>query len=135
MALIESAAVLQVFRDVTPMTFLATLLLTIFLTYVVYMRYFHPLSQYPGPFFASFSNTYKAYYVYKLTIHEKLLELHSTYGPIVRVGPNNLHTWEGDAIAPIYKSGRFMGKSEFYDAFTAFRPNLFGGRGEDVCPS
>ncbi|KAL4736043.1 cytochrome P450 [Aspergillus similis] len=125
-------AVLQTFQDVTPMLILATLLLTTLLTYVVYMRHFHPLSQYPGPLFASLSNTYKAYYVYKLTIHEKLLELHNTYGPIVRIGPNHLHTWEGDAIAPIYKGGRSMGKSEFYDAFTAFRPNLFGGRDEDT---
>ncbi|KAL4749004.1 hypothetical protein BDW72DRAFT_205134 [Aspergillus terricola var. indicus] len=114
------------------MAILATLLLTTLLTYVVYMRLFHPLSQYPGPLFASLSNTYKAYYVYKLTIHEKLLELHNTYGPIVRIGPNHLHTWEGDAITPIYKGGRSMGKSEFYDAFTAFRPNLFGGRDEDT---
>ncbi|KAL4998431.1 cytochrome P450 [Aspergillus recurvatus] len=127
-----SVAVLQSFGDTTPMAILKALFLTTLLAYVVYMRHFHPLSQYPGPLFASLSNTYKAYHVYKLTIHEKLLELHNTYGPIVRIGPNHLHTWEGDAIAPIYKGGRSMGKSEFYDAFTAFRPNLFGGRDEDT---
>ncbi|KAL4878787.1 cytochrome P450 [Aspergillus karnatakaensis] len=96
------------------------------------MRLLHPLSKYPGPLLASLSNTYKAYYTYKLTIHEQLLHLHNKYGPVVRIGPNHLHTWEGEAIAPIYKGGRSMGKSEFYDAFTAFNPNLFGGRDEDV---
>lgn len=106
-----------------------------FLCYVVYMRYFHSLSNYPGPPLASLTNTYKAYYVYNLTIHEKLLELHNRYGPVVRIGPNHLHTWKGEAIAPIYKGGRNMGKTEFYDAFTAFNPNLFGGTNEDVRPS
>ncbi|KAL4790966.1 cytochrome P450 [Aspergillus venezuelensis] len=111
---------------------LSTLCLTTFLLYLVYMRFLHPLSKYPGPLFASLSNTYKAYYVYNLTIHEKLLELHMTYGPVVRVGPNHLHTWDADAISPIYKAGRSMGKTEFYNAFTAFNPNLFGGRDEDI---
>ncbi|KAJ0420507.1 cytochrome P450 [Aspergillus carlsbadensis] len=96
------------------------------------MRWFHGLSRYPGPLLASLTNTYKAYYVYNLTLHEKLLELHMRYGPVVRIGPNHLHTWEGEAIATIYKGGRNMGKTEFYDAFTAFNPNLFGGTNEDV---
>ncbi|KAL3444783.1 cytochrome P450 [Aspergillus insuetus] len=96
------------------------------------MRYFHSLSRYPGPLVASLTNTYKAYYVYNLTLHEKLLELHMRYGPVVRIGPNHLHTWEGEAIATIYKGGRNMAKTEFYDAFTAFNPNLFGGKNEDI---
>ncbi|KAL4932004.1 cytochrome P450 [Aspergillus undulatus] len=111
---------------------LSTLCLTTLLLYTIYMRFMHPLSKYPGPLFASLSNTYKAYFIYNLTIQEKLLELHMTYGPVVRVGPNHLHTWEADAISPIYKGGRSMGKTEFYNAFTAFNPNLFGGRDEDV---
>ncbi|KAL4973623.1 hypothetical protein BDW66DRAFT_141809 [Aspergillus desertorum] len=93
MALPLYAAVPHSFGDVTPMTSLSTLLLTTLLAYVLYMCHFHPLSQYPGPLFAPLSKPYKAYHVYKLKIHEKLLELHSTYGAIVRVGPNHLHTW------------------------------------------
>lgn len=96
------------------------------------MRFLHPLSKYPGPLLASLTNTFKAYYVYNMRLHEKLLELHMQYGPVVRVGPNHLHLWQAEAIAPIYKGGRSMGKTEFYDAFTAFNPNLFGGTNEDV---
>ncbi|KAL5044679.1 hypothetical protein BDW71DRAFT_198799 [Aspergillus fruticulosus] len=114
------------------MSILSNLFLIALVAYVVYLRHFHPLSQSSGPLFASLSNNYKAYYVYKLTIHKRLLGLHNTHGPTVRVGPNHLHTWEGDAIAPLYKGARSMGKSEFYDESTTFRPNLFGGRDEDV---
>ncbi|KAL4952489.1 cytochrome P450 [Aspergillus filifer] len=127
-----SELTLEVLTPGSSLPVLSTLCLTTLLLYIVYMRFLHPLSKYPGPLFASLSNTYKAYYVYNLTIHEKLLQLHMRYGPVVRVGPNHLHTWDADAIAPIYKGGRSMGKTEFYNAFTAFNPNLFGGRDEDI---
>lgn len=126
-ALVLSWDATQLFQITT------TLCLCSFLLYVIYMRNFHPLAKYPGPLFASLSSFFKAYYVFKLTFHEKLLELHQIYGPVVRVGPNHLHFWDGEAIAPIYKGGRSTSKSEFYDAFTAFNPNLFGGRNHDVC--
>ncbi|KGO39078.1 Cytochrome P450, E-class, group I [Penicillium expansum] len=104
----------------------------VFLGYISYMSYFHTLSQYPGPKIASLTSLWRAYYVYKLVLHEKLVKLHQQYGPVVRIGPNHLHFWDGEAIAPIYKGGRKMGKTQFYDAFTAFNPNLFGGRDEDI---
>lgn len=108
------------------------LCLLLLLSYLIYMRTLHPLAKYPGPLLASLTNGWKAYYVYKLFFHEKLIELHQRYGPVVRVGPNHLHFWDGNAIAPIYKGGRSMGKSEFYDAFTTFNPNLFGTTNDDV---
>ncbi|KAI1803997.1 putative cytochrome P450 [Daldinia bambusicola] len=109
-----------------------TILLVFTTTYVIYQRFFHPLANYPGPFLASLTNSWKGYYIYKLSLHEQLLKAHINYGPVVRVGPNDLHFWNADAIVPIYKSGRQMTKTEFYDGFTAFKPNLFGGRDEDI---
>lgn len=110
-----------------------SLLLWVLLSgYVSYMRLLHPLARYPGPVLASLTNIWKAYYVYRLDLHEKLVELHKQHGPVVRIGPNHLHFWNGEAISTIYKGGRKMGKTEFYDAFTAFNPNLFGGTDEDV---
>ncbi|KAI2780876.1 putative cytochrome P450 [Daldinia loculata] len=113
--------------------FIAITILLSFLTiYVVYQRFFHPLAKYPGPLLASLSNGWKGYYIYKLSLHEQLLNAHIKYGPVIRVGPNDLHFWGADAISPIYKSERQMAKTEFYDGFTAFKPNLFGGRDEDI---
>ncbi|KAI1483473.1 putative cytochrome P450 [Daldinia eschscholtzii] len=110
----------------------ASIILSFVTTYVIYQRFFHPLAKYPGPFLASLTNGWKGYYIYKLSLHEQLLKAHIEYGPVVRIGPNDLHFWNADAIAPIYKSGRQMAKTEFYDGFTAFKPNLFGGRDEDI---
>ncbi|KAL4895982.1 cytochrome P450 [Aspergillus ambiguus] len=116
----------------TPGSVVAVICSGLVLVYVVYMRCMHPLAKYPGPIKASLTNVWKAYWVYKGIIHERLVQLHMQYGPVVRVGPNHLHIWSGDAISPIYKGGRMMGKTEFYDAFTAFNPNLFGGRDENI---
>ena len=112
-------------------TFVAAFLLLCNI-YVIYQRFFHPLSRFPGPLVASLTNVWKSYYTYRLDLHEQLAKLHDRYGPVIRVGPNDLHFRTPDAIAPIYKSGRKMPKSPFYDAFTTFNPNLFGTQDEDV---
>lgn len=124
--------IIEVLLTLEPLKAICMITAVVLAVYVSYMAYFHPLSRYPGPKIAALTNLWKAYYVYKLVLHEKLVELHEQYGPVVRVGPNHLHFWDGEAIAPIYKGGRKMGKTEFYDAFTAFNPNLFGGTDEDV---
>ncbi|KAF9888040.1 hypothetical protein FE257_009304 [Aspergillus nanangensis] len=118
-----------------PSLFTAPLAATLFscvLLYMLYMRCIHPLSRFPGPVKASLTNGWKAYWVYKGVLHERLVHLHNKYGPVVRIGPNHLHIWSEEAISPIYKAGRMMGKTEFYDAFTAFNPNLFGGTDENI---
>ncbi|KAJ5468639.1 Cytochrome P450E-classgroup I [Penicillium sp. IBT 31633x] len=124
--------IIEVLLTLEPLKAICMITAVVLAVYVSYMAYFHPLSRYPGPKIAALTNLWKAYYVYKLVLHEKLVELHEQYGPVVRVGPNHLHFWDGEAIAPIYKGGRKMGKTEFYDAFTAFNPNLFGGTDEDI---
>ena len=101
--------------------------------YVVYQRFLHPLASYPGPLAASLTNIWKSYYVYNLVLHEKLVELHEQHGAVVRIGPNDLHFWTSEAAAPIYKAGKAMVKTEFYNAFTTFNPNLFGTTDEAVC--
>jgi len=103
------------------------------LGYIIYYRYIHPLSKYPGPFAASLTNFWKVYQYSSQRFHHNLLDLHEIYGPIVRIGPNDLSFSRANAIAPIYKSGgRLMPKAQFYDAFTAFEPNVFGTRDEAV---
>lgn len=101
-------------------------------SYIGYYYLFHPLAKYPGPFLASFSNLWKLYHLWSLHLPERLVELHETYGPIVRVGPNDLSFQSGDAVAPIYKAGRALKKTKFYDGFTTFNPNLFGTQNEEV---
>jgi hypothetical protein len=96
------------------------------IAYVVYQRHLHPLAKYPGPFLASISNFWKVQTLLPLSFHRAILHCHEKYGPIVRIGPNDLSFSTPDAIAPIYKSsGRLMPKGEFYNSFVAIRPTMF----------
>jgi hypothetical protein len=108
------------------------LLLVLAVGYIIYLRYFHPLAEYPGPFWASVTNFRKAYHYWTLKLPQTMVKLHEEYGSIVRVGLNDLDFDGAEAVAPIYKSGRQMPKSVFYDAFTAIKPNIFGARDEQA---
>lgn len=110
-------------------------LLAIFaLAYIVYQRYLHPLAKYPGPFFASLTDLWQVNQFLSLQQPYNLTELHMKYGPIVRYGPDKLSITHESAIPVIYqKSARLMPKTEFYDAYGAAHPNVFGMRDEAVC--
>ncbi|KAJ5669589.1 hypothetical protein N7462_010659 [Penicillium macrosclerotiorum] len=60
-----------------------------------------------------------------------LTKLHEKYGSIVRYGPDKLSIADEEAIKAIYQTGaRYMPKTEFYDAYGAAHPNIFGMRDE-----
>lgn len=61
-----------------------------------------------------------------------LQRLHEEYGDVVRIGPNQLSFSQGEAVHRIYKAGRKLPKTRFYDGFTSFNPNLFGTQNEEV---
>lgn len=115
-----------------PSLLLIALILLSLLAYTIYFRFLHPLSKYPGPFWASITNVYKAYQISTLNLPTNLVSLHEQYGDIVRIGPNDLSIRSPSAYNQIYKGGRSLPKTKFYDAFTAFNPNLFGTQDEKV---
>ncbi|KAI1628552.1 cytochrome P450 [Exophiala viscosa] len=108
------------------------LLLGLFVVAIVRKRWFHPLSKFPGPFLASQTDLWRVYHLWTRRMPENLIKLHEKYGPVVRYGPNDLSFHGVAAINPIYKSGRKVSRSNFYDGFTTFHPNLFGMRDEEL---
>lgn len=101
--------------------------------YVVYQVYFHPLARFPGPFLASVTDLWQVYQFLTLRQPYNLTELHAKYGQFVRYGPDKLSITAEDAVPTIYqKGGRMMPKTEYYDAFGAAHPNVFGMRDEAV---
>jgi hypothetical protein len=56
----------------------------------VYRRTLHPLSKFPGPLFASLTDLYAGYFVFRQDMHRQVLRNHEKYGPVVRHGPNRL---------------------------------------------
>jgi benzoate 4-monooxygenase len=54
---------------------------------------------------------------------DELVKLHERYGPIVRIGPDDLSFNSPDAISDIYRRG--WQKGEFYRGFKQPEPGLF----------
>ena len=95
-------------------------------------HYFHPLRKFPGPFWAAHTDSWRVYQLWTRRMPDTLLKVHEKYGPVVRVGPNDLSFQGVDILNEVYKGGRKFSKSSFYSGFTTFHSNTFGMLDEDV---
>lgn len=79
---------------------ISTLILVI--TIVVYRLVFHPLAAIPGPRLAAVSNIWHAWHARNGRMAHLGKTLHRKYGPIVRVGPNEVWLNSKEAFQAIY---------------------------------
>ena len=88
-----------------------------------YDVYYGPLSKHPGPKLWAFSAIPRARSIQQGRESSDLVSLHQTYGPVVRVGPNELSyaAAGGDAFKDIY-GFRKKGHAQ------PFKPRTFYGR-------
>ena len=79
------------------------LLLILHTTYqVIYNLFFHPLHDLPGPLlYRAFDFPFTIPLI-KGRAHRNLLALHNKYGPVVRVGPNEVSHISGDIWREVY---------------------------------
>ncbi|KAJ7499985.1 cytochrome P450, partial [Mycena latifolia] len=80
----------------------------------------NPLRKVPGPWLAAQTHWYKAYFDLILDggFLDHLKWLHKNYGPVVRVGPNEVHVSHPDAFESIYSfSSSFTKDPILYKAF------------------
>ncbi|KAF8914082.1 hypothetical protein CPB84DRAFT_53434 [Gymnopilus junonius] len=89
---------------------------------IIRRLFFHPLSSFPGPRLAAISSYYKTYYevVKDGALLDQIDYMHAVYGPVVRVGPNELHFADYRAYFDIYSVGLHLTKDpKFYSCFGA----------------
>lgn len=94
----------------------------------VYSRYFHPLTRFPGPFWASITSLWYFQTIRLSKPGNVQYALHEKYGDFVRVGPNLLAVCHPEAIGPVFGGGKHSkpwAKGAFYDSF---RPHIAGAR-------
>ncbi|KAJ9149242.1 Trichodiene oxygenase [Pleurostoma richardsiae] len=70
----------------------------------VYRRYFHPLSKVPGPFLGSLSELYYFYwqYIKNGSLYLQFERLTKEYGPVIRIGPNEVVLTDPENYDKIY---------------------------------
>ncbi|KAM3556481.1 hypothetical protein ARSEF4850_005516 [Beauveria asiatica] len=93
---------------------LVMLLVVLVLAFVVYRRWLHPLSHFPGPFIASVSGLYQTYWNFQPNFQENFTHLHEKYGPVVRYSPNGIIFSDYELLSVAY--GRRADKSDFFAA-------------------
>lgn len=77
---------------------LAVAALVALLSIVVYRRHFSPLSDIPGPFWASFSRLWHLRITVQGNQNEQLTEAHERYGHLVRLANNEVSVSHPDSI-------------------------------------
>ncbi|KAK7902476.1 hypothetical protein LTR67_002121 [Exophiala xenobiotica] len=100
----------------------------------VYRLFFHPLSNVPGPKLAALSRFYDFYYdcILRGKFTFKIEELHQIHGPIVRIGPNEVHIRDPDFFDEFYNVTSRLDKDPWYYAFIASQDAGFGTANVDL---
>ncbi|EEU41315.1 uncharacterized protein NECHADRAFT_46257 [Fusarium vanettenii 77-13-4] len=75
------------------------------------------LRKLPGPFLARLTRLWEVRKVTTGDIHDIMIDLHETHGPIVRIAPNRYDFNTPEAVKIIYRIGNAFHKSHFYDPF------------------
>ncbi|KAJ6005329.1 hypothetical protein N7451_003273 [Penicillium sp. IBT 35674x] len=79
-------------------------------------------SKLPGPWYTRFTSLWIKYQEFTANRRDSIHKLHSIYGPVVRLGPNEISFTSLDAIKEIYASGGSgYEKTEFYTLFRQFK--------------
>ncbi|KAH8887933.1 cytochrome P450 [Thozetella sp. PMI_491] len=86
--------------------------------------FLHPLCRVPGPRLAAISNIWHAYHARNGQMFRLGKNLHRTYGPVVRVGPNEVWVNSKEGFRSIYAAGSGYEKSHFYMATSLAKPRL-----------
>ena len=85
-------------------------------------RLHSPMTRVPGPIYSNFSSLWLMKQEFTSNRRPYIHELHQKYGPIVRLGPNEVSFTSLEAIKEIYTSGGSgYDKTEFYDLFMQFQ--------------
>ncbi|KAF2235442.1 cytochrome P450 [Viridothelium virens] len=91
-----------------------------FVGLAVYRLYFHPLSKIPGPKFAALTRWYECYYDVLCWPGGKYMHivnrLHDTHGPVVRVGPSEVHIKDRDYVETLFCSASVGTRHKFEPA-------------------
>ncbi|KAL3424553.1 pisatin demethylase [Phlyctema vagabunda] len=106
------------FQDITlPKLGLLALPVLYGLGWVIYARYFHPLSKIPGPFLATISRLWYMHKIWTEDVEKFERNLHEKHGPLIRIAPNEISCSDPEAFANIYRFTNALDKSAFYEPF------------------
>ncbi|KAJ9227002.1 hypothetical protein DTO271D3_8144 [Paecilomyces variotii] len=101
------------------------------IVWIIYARTLHPLSKVPGPWLATVSRTWYMLQIIRGDMEKTQRRLHEKYGPLIRIGPNEVACASPDAIKKIYRIKDALNKTDFYpvwsnNTFSKYPDNFTG---------
>ncbi|PSS28479.1 hypothetical protein M430DRAFT_92974 [Amorphotheca resinae ATCC 22711] len=97
---------------------LITILLVLFVSHSLYVRFRPGLRQLPGPRLAAYSRLWNLLTASRGDAHETFQKLHQKYGKVVRTGPNHVAIADPTMIPVIYGTNNKFLKTDFYQPFS-----------------
>lgn len=97
-----------------------TLIVVYTLATTIYNLFFHPLRNIPGPPLAKVSRLWARVGNFYGCKSERVHAAHQKYGPVVRVGPNEISFADPTAVRDIYTNDVFVKEQTFYRAKRVF---------------
>jgi hypothetical protein len=102
--------------------------------WIIYCRTWHPLAKVPGPFWASVTRFWYMYRIIAADMDRVQRALHKKYGPLVRIGPDEVSSANPSDIPLIYRTSDPLIKTDFYsiwaDPSLSKYPDMFTCRDE-----
>ncbi|KAI1098801.1 cytochrome P450 [Jackrogersella minutella] len=110
---------------------------TVAVLHLTYNLYFHPLANFPGPFWARASLLWRFWHTMRGRSHRVIQRTHEKYGPVFRVSPNELSFASASSWKAIYShpppNAEQLIKGEFYDAYGgAYKTGCIGSERDPV---
>jgi len=104
-------------------------LVVYWIVWIIYARYFHPLSKVPGPCLASVSRLWYMCQIARGDMEYTQRRLHAQYGPLIRIAPNEVACAAPNAIKSIYRNQAGLDKTDFYTVWNGqnfcHHPDMF----------
>lgn len=97
---------------------------SIYILSILFLAIIDPLRHIPGPFLARFTRAWYCWEIYKGSFERTNQQLHSRYGPIVRIAPYEYSIDDVDSAKVIYSTGgASFPKAPWYWSWQAPDPN------------
>ena len=113
-------AIATLIVGVRPIPVALLLAVTCLAAVLIYRLFFAPLSKIPGPKLTAVTQLWVMYHEFKGDRTVQIDELHSRYGPVVRVSPDEVSFNNYEGLREIYGIKSTFSKSSFYDLFVYY---------------
>ncbi|KAI1744896.1 cytochrome P450 [Xylaria scruposa] len=100
-------------------------------SFIIRRLFFNPLAKIPGPWYTNWTNIVLKINVLKGVGPIYVDQLHKKYGPVVRVGPNDVDVTDLTAVKKIHRVKADFVKTDFYKGIPYGKENLVSTQNTD----